>query len=98
MTIFNFLYTYVGLVPIIVPKSSSTVLGNYLSDTTERQQNIFVELQPSNLISIVSNTHATTTPITTFSIVECLTTRSSVVTSISGQQVSPITTAGVYES
>ena len=53
--------------------------------------------QPSSLVSIVSDTHTTTSPVTTLSVVECLTTSSSVVTSISGQHVSTITTtAGTY--
>ena len=57
------------------------------------QQNIIIAVsQPSSLVSIVSDTHTTTSPVTTLSVVECLTTSSSVVTSISGQHVSAITT------
>ena len=54
------------------------------------QQNLVVVSQPSSLVSIVSDTHITTSPVTTLSVVECLTTSSSVVTSISGQDVSTI--------
>ena len=85
----QFLYIYVGLVPTAVPKSSSTVIGDY---SLQRQQNILVVSQPSSLVSIARDTHTTTSPVTTLSVVECLTTSSSVVTSISGQQVSTITT------
>jgi len=51
------------------------------------QQNISVVSQPKSSITIVSNNHATFTsiPVTTLSVVECLTTSNSVVTSISGQ-------------
>ena len=80
-------FTCVGLVPTAVPKSSSTVIGNY---SLQRQQNILVVSQSSSLVSIVSDTHTTTSPVTTVSVVECLT------TSISGQYVSTITTAGMY--
>ena len=59
------------------------------------QQNILVVSQPSSLVSIVSDTHTTTSPVTTLSVVECLTTSSTVVTSISGQHVSTNTTAGM---
>ena len=55
--------------------------------------------QPSSCVAIVSDTHTTFTcsPVTTLSVVECLTTSSSVVTSISGQVVSTVTaTAGEY--
>ena len=58
----------------------------------QRQQNILVVSQPNSLVSIVSDIHTTTSPVTTFSVVECLTANSSVVTSISGQQISTITT------
>ena len=58
----------------------------------QRQQNVLVA---SSLVSIASDTHTTTSPVTTLSVVECLTTSSSVVTSISGQHVSNITAAGV---
>ena len=61
----------------------------------QTQQNNLVVSQPSSLVSIVSDTHTTTSPVTTLSVVECLTTSSSVVTSISGQHVSAITTEGV---
>ena len=86
-------FTCVGLVPTAVPKSSSTVIGDY---SLQRQQNISVVSQTSSLVSIARDTHTTTSPVTTLSFVECFTTSSSVVTSISGQPVSTITTAGVY--
>ena len=54
------------------------------------QQSLVVVSQPSSLVSIVSDTHTTTSPVTRLSVVECLTTSSSVVTSISGQDVSTI--------
>ena len=86
-------FTCVGLVPTAVSKSSSTVIGDY---SLQRQQNISVVSQPSSLVSIARDIHTTTIPVATLSVVECLTTSSSVVTSISGQPVSTITTAGVY--
>ena len=63
------------------------------------QHNIL--LQPSSCVTIVSDTHTTfsCSPVTTLSVVECLTTSStsSVVTSISGQVISTVTaTAGEY--
>ena len=83
---------YVGLASTVVPNSSLTVMGNY---SPQRQHNVLVISQPSSLVSIASDTHTTTSPVTTISVVECLTTSSGVVTSISGQHVSTITTAGV---
>ena len=59
----------------------------------QRQQNASIVSQPS---SSVTDIHTTTSPVTTLSVVECLATSSSVVTSISGQHVSTITTAGVW--
>ena len=53
--------------------------------------------QPSSCVTIVSDTHTTfsCSSVTTLSVVECLTTSSSVVTSISGQVISTVTqTAG----
>ena len=83
---------YIGLIPTIISSSSSTVTVNCLP---QRQQNISVVSQPSSSVNIVSDTHTTisSTPVTRVSVVECLTTNSSVVTSISGQNVSSITTA-----
>ena len=60
------------------------------------QQNVLVVSQPSSVVSIVSDTHTTTSPVTTLSVVECLTTSSSVVTSISGQHV--MTASGMNET
>ena len=60
------------------------------------QQNVLVVSQPSSVVSIVSDTHTTTSPVTTLSVVECLTTSSSVVTSISGQDVT--TASGMNET
>ena len=77
--------------PTVISSSSSAVTLNCLP---QRQQNISVVSQPSSCVTIVSDTHTTisSTPVTTVSVVECLTTNSSVVTSISGQDVSSITT------
>ena len=50
----------------------------------QKQQNTLVVSQPSSLVSIVSDTHTTTSPVTALS--------STVVTSISGQHISTITT------
>ena len=89
---------YIGLIPTVISSSSSTVTVDYLP---QREQNISVVSQPSSCVTIVSDTHTTisSTPVTTVSVVECLTTNSSVVTSISGQDVSSvITTTGVYFS
>ena len=61
------------------------------------QQNILS--QPSSCVTIVSDTHTTfsSNPVTTLSVVECLTTNNSVVTSIGGQVISTATTtAGRY--
>ena len=63
------------------------------------QHNILVTSQPTSCVTIVNDTDITinSSPVTTISVVECLTTSGSVVTSISGQAISPITTiAGVY--
>ena len=66
--------------------------------SSQRQQNTLVVSQPSSLLSTVSDTRTTTSPVTTLNVVECLTTSSSVVTSISGQYVYTIaTTAGKYD-
>ena len=54
------------------------------------QQNIIS--QPSSCVTIVSDTHTNSNPVTTLSVVECLTTNNSVVTSISGQVISTVTT------
>ena len=63
--------------------------------SSQRQQNVLVLSQPSSLVSIVGDNNTTTSPVPTLSAVECLTTSSSVVTSISGQRVSTITTEGM---
>ena len=47
--------------------------------------------QPSSCVTIVSDTHTSSNPITTLSVIECLTTNNSVVTSISGQVISTVT-------
>ena len=63
------------------------------------QQNILNVFQPSSCVSTVSDTLTTfsSTPITTLGVVESLTTSSSVVTSISGEVISPVTTTtGMY--
>jgi len=53
------------------------------------QQNISVVSQTSSNVTIVSDSHTTfsSSPVTTLSIVECLTTSISVVTHISGQAI-----------
>ena len=48
--------------------------------------------QPNSHVAIVSDTHTSSNPITTLSVVECLTTNNSVVTSISAQVISTVTT------
>ena len=67
-----------------------------VNSSPQRQPNILVVSQPSSVVSIVNDTHTTTSPVTTLSVVECLTTSSSVVTSISGQHVSTITSIGMH--
>ena len=59
------------------------------------EQGILVVSQPTSCVTIVSDTHTTfsSVPVTTLSVVECLTTSSSVVTSISGPHVSTITSS-----
>ena len=86
------LLMYVGLSTTVDPNLFSAVMVN---SSPQRQQNISVVSQPSSLVSTVNDTHTTTSPVTTLSVVECLTTSSSVVTSTSGQHVSTITIAGV---
>jgi len=83
------------------PSSSSTVKVNCLPQRSSivslikqpsmenTQKNISVVSQPSSSVTIVSDSHTTfsSSPVTTFSVVECLTTSISVVTSISGQAI-----------
>ena len=69
------------------------------SPSMEYSQHNILLSQPSSCVTIVSDTHTTFSciPVTTLSVVECLTTSSSVVTSISGQVISTVTpTAGEY--
>ena len=82
---------YIGLNPAVISSSSLTVTDKCLP---QMQHIVSVVSQPSSCVTIVSDTHTTisSTPVTTVSVVECLTTNSSVVTSISGQDVSSITT------
>ena len=56
------------------------------------QQNILS--QPSRCVTIVSDSHTTfsSNPVTTLNVVECLTTNSSVIASISEQVISTVTT------
>ena len=57
----------------------------------------YSQQQSTSSITIVSDTHTTTSPVTTLNVVELLTTSSRVVTSISGQDISAITTTtGTY--
>jgi len=63
------------------------------------QQNISVVSQPNISVTICSDSHNTfdSSPVTSLSVVEYLTTSSGVVTSISGQAISTITkTTGTY--
>ena len=69
--------------PSITPEIQS-------SSVEHSQQNI---TQPNSSVSIVSDTHTTTSPVTTLSVVECLTTSGGVVTSVSGQHVTTVTTS-----
>ena len=48
--------------------------------------------QPSSCVTILSDTTFSSSPVTTFSVVDCLTTSSSVVTSVSEQAISTVTT------
>ena len=50
--------------------------------------------QPSSCVTLLSDTHTTfsSSPVATLSVVECLTTSSSVITCISGQIISTVTT------
>ena len=67
----------IGLTHTVISSSSSTVAVNCLP---QLQQNDSVVSSPSS-----------STPVATVSVVECITTNSSVVTSISGQDISRIT-------
>ena len=73
---------YTGLISTVVPPSS------------QRQQNLILVSQPSSTGNNISDTQVAVNSslVTTLSVVECLTTSSSIVTSISGQHVSTITT------
>ena len=81
-----------------VPQPSSIIpITKSLTVIQYSQPNISVISEPSSHVTIVSDTHTiiSSTPVTTVSVVECVITSSSVVTSISGQDVSTIT-AGMY--
>ena len=73
---------YKGLIPTVVPPSP------------QRQRNLILVSQPSSTGNSTIDTQAAVNSslVTTFSVTECLTTSSSIVTSISGQHVSTITT------
>ena len=62
------------------------------------QQNSLVLSQPSSCITTANDAHTTcnSSPVTTFSLVECLTT-SSVVSSMSGQDIFDVRTTGIYQ-
>ena len=77
----NFLPRRSSITPVITSPSIECSQQNILS-------------QPTSCVTIVSNAHTTfsSNPVTTLSVVECLTTNNSVVTSISGQVISTITT------
>jgi len=72
-----------------LPQRSSIVLVMKPPSMEYTQQNISVVSQPNSSATIVSDSHTTfsSSPVTTLSVVECLTTSSSVVTSISGQAI-----------
>ena len=81
-----------------LPQISSISTPVVKSSSMEYSQHNILS-QPSSCVTIVSDTHTTSScsPVTTLSVVECLTTSSSVVTSISGQVASTVTaTAGEY--
>ena len=99
------MYNSVGfLTSTVLSSSCSRVTGNSLPQRSSvtpaikspsmeyGQRNILS--QPSSCVTVVSDTHTTfsSSPVATLSVFECLTTSSSVVTSISGQVVSTITT------
>ena len=99
--LYNFYCTLADECNIDFPSSSSTVKVNCVpqrssiisliksSSMEYTQQNISVVSQPNSSVTIVSDSHTTfsCSPVTTFSVVECLTTSSSVVTSISEQAI-----------
>ena len=87
-----------GVSCTVLPSSPPSVTPVLKSPNMDySQQDISVVSQPTSLISIVSDTHTTTSPATTLSVAECSTISSSVVTSISGQDVSTITaTMGMH--
>ena len=102
-TVNTYLFT-ITAASTVSSSSFSTVMVKSLSPPVVKsssmeysQHNILS--QPSSCVTIVSDTHTTfsCSPVTTLSVVECLTTSSSVVTSISGQVISTVTaTAGEY--
>ena len=91
---------------VLVPLSSSSLTVTFygspqqpsVSPVTQSpgvkhsQQKIVAVSQPNSSTTIYIDTHTTTSPVTTLSVVECLTTSSSVVTSISGQGTSSVIT------
>ena len=97
--IVTFAIRYSITIDLATSGSCSTASVNHLpqrSTTTPLIQSLTMEYsqqQSTNSVTIVSDTHTTTSPVTTLSVVDCLTTSSSVVTSVSGQAVSTITTA-----
>jgi len=72
-----------------LPQQSSIVSLMKSLSIENTQQNISVVSQPNSSVTIFSENHTTFSciPVTTLSVVECLTTSSSVVTSISGQAI-----------
>ena len=87
-----------GISSTVLPSSPSSVTPVLKSPNMEYSQHVIsVVSQPTSLISIVSDTHTTTSTVATLSVAECSTTSCSVVTSISGQSVSNITaTMGMH--
>ena len=75
------------------------VVCTYVGVSLPSSSPTLVLSQPSSCVNVISdaNTSISSSPVTTFSIAECSTTSSNVVTSDSGQNISMITTtAGKY--
>ena len=78
------------------PPQRSSITPAIKSPNIEYRQNSLAVSQPTSSVAVGGDNH-TTLPVTTFSVVECLTTSSSVVTSISATHIATITNAGTCD-
>ena len=82
-----------------LPQQPSVTAVIWSCSVEYNQQNIVEVSQPSNCLTIYGDNHTVTSPITPLCVIECLTTSSSILTSISKQETSTvIRTTGMYAS